>query len=343
MTQFLRCLPGRLHGERRHAEKAIGACLHELGDLLVLDAGEHARQRWRLRINECLRTHREHLDVDLRGAHVVQPPLQVPAAARKVPVDVAGNVECAELVIDPRQLGGNLRRLSLQEPDRLLGQDMGVNIDGFGGHGATLMELRSPASRAQGKASCRSGRVPMVCFIDRDRVAESRRNRSGCSINRQAWPAMARRRAAARGLTCRTTWPISRHADCCCGSSGPSTRTPSCIRWCAGSSWAAYRRRNGGRFCSLTCGTPKEGATTSRSWLGRSRLPPTFMRLAWAGRSRRSDRPGCGRSRIRLLPWPCNSRAARRSCSRALSLRERAGCCGCRCRSRPRASTRRPT
>jgi len=76
------------------------------------------------------------------GCHVRQPTLQVPPAARKVPIDAAGDVEGAELIVDPRELRRDLGRLSLQQPDRLLGQNMRVNIDGFCGHGGNAHEGR---------------------------------------------------------------------------------------------------------------------------------------------------------------------------------------------------------
>ncbi len=48
-----------------------------------------------------------------------------------MPIDIAGDVEGAELIVDIGQLGRHLGRFALQQPDRFLGQDMGVNVDGL--------------------------------------------------------------------------------------------------------------------------------------------------------------------------------------------------------------------
>ena len=119
----------RLHRQRRDGEKAVGARLDLLGELLVLNAGECRRQRGRLRIDESLRGDREHLHVDLGRRHVRQAPLQVPAAARKMPIDAAGDVEGAELLVDLGELRRHLGRLALQQPDGLFRQDVRVNVD----------------------------------------------------------------------------------------------------------------------------------------------------------------------------------------------------------------------
>jgi hypothetical protein len=119
----------RLHGQRGDAEKAVGTRLGKLGNLLVLNAGECRGDCLRLRIDERLRAHGEHLHVYLGRRHVLQAPVQVPAAARKMPVDAAGHVEGTELIVDVRELGRHLGRLALQQPDRLFRQDMRVNVD----------------------------------------------------------------------------------------------------------------------------------------------------------------------------------------------------------------------
>ena len=81
------------------------------------------------RIDEGLRADREHLHVDLGRRHVLQAALQVPAAAREMAVDVAGDVEGAELIVDVGELRRHLGRLALQQPDGLFRQDVGVNVD----------------------------------------------------------------------------------------------------------------------------------------------------------------------------------------------------------------------
>ena len=101
----------------------------QLGELLVLDAGECRGDRLRLRIDEGLRAHREHLHVDLGRRHVLQAAVQVPAAAREMPVDAAGDVEGGELLVNLGKFRRDLGRLPLQQPDRLFGQDVRMNVD----------------------------------------------------------------------------------------------------------------------------------------------------------------------------------------------------------------------
>ena len=97
------------------------ARLGELGELLVLDARERRRHRRGLAVEEGLRADREHLHVDLGRRHVGKPPLEVPAAAREMAVNAAGDVERAELLVDVGELRRHLGRLALQQPNGLLG------------------------------------------------------------------------------------------------------------------------------------------------------------------------------------------------------------------------------
>ena len=62
----------RLHRQRGDPQESAGMGLHQLGELLVLDARERRRQRRRLRIEEGLRADRQHLHVDLGGRHVAR-------------------------------------------------------------------------------------------------------------------------------------------------------------------------------------------------------------------------------------------------------------------------------
>ena len=91
-------------------------------------------------------------------------------------------------------------------------------------------------------------------------------------------------------------------------STGRSTKTPRCTRWCAGSSAAASRRRTARRSCSPTSSTPRAASTTSRCWSAGS--PPTARSTAsaWAARSRRSTRAG---SRAAAQPDPAAHRRER--------------------------------
>jgi hypothetical protein len=71
------------------------------------------------------------LDVDLGRRHVAQAAFQIPAAARELAIDISGDVEGAELVVDLGELRRHLGRFALQQADRLFGEDVSVNVDGL--------------------------------------------------------------------------------------------------------------------------------------------------------------------------------------------------------------------
>src|SRR4029434_8925053 len=102
VTQLVRSLVRRLHGQGRNRKKAFGASLGEVRELLVLDSGKRSRERRRLGIEEGLWTYREHLDIYCRVTHVLQTPLQIPAAAGKLPVEVPSYLEGGEVIVDVR-------------------------------------------------------------------------------------------------------------------------------------------------------------------------------------------------------------------------------------------------
>ena len=105
-----------------------------------------------------------------------------------------------------------------------------------------------------------------------------------------------------------------------------STRTPSCIRSCAGSSSAASPRTSAARSSSRTSSTRRAGATTCRSPSARSPRRRGSTRWAWASRSKRSARPGC--SAI-AQPDPAGRSSSRRACQQVVitgdALREPGG------------------
>ena len=121
MTKLVRRLARRLHGQGRNRKKAVRASLGKLSKLLVLNAGKGCRHRRGLSIDEGLRTNREHLNIDLGCRHVLQPALQIPSTAGKMPIDVPGNLERGELVADVGELRPHLWRLALQQPDGIFG------------------------------------------------------------------------------------------------------------------------------------------------------------------------------------------------------------------------------
>ena len=138
VTQLVRSLSRRLHGQRCNGEKAVGASLGKFGELLILDSGKRCRNRRRLGIEEGLRRNREHLNIDLGCRHVLQTPLQIPAAAGKLPVEVPGYLEGGEVIVDVRQLRSHFRRFALQQADGLFRENVRVNVDRLhrlAGHG----------------------------------------------------------------------------------------------------------------------------------------------------------------------------------------------------------------
>ena len=100
--------------------------------------------------------------------------------------------------------------------------------------------------------------------------------------------------AEARASISRSISPISKPPACSCASTARSTRTPSCIRWCAGNSSAACRKTSAALSCSPMSPIPRAANTTCRWWSARWRRRRAFTRSAWARRSRRSAKPGCG-------------------------------------------------
>src|SRR5688572_25624583 len=126
-------------------------------------------------------------------------------------------------------------------------------------------------------------------------------------------PRRRRGRSRVRGSISRSISPTSRRRDCWCASSGRSTRTPSCNRWCAGSSSAASRRTGAARSCSPTSWTRKAGATTCRWRWERSRPRRASTRPAWARRSRKSARRGSRPSPTRSSRSPSARPRASRS------------------------------
>ena len=83
--------------------------------------------------------------------------------------------------------------------------------------------------------------------------------------------------------TSRITSPHSRRAVCCAGSIDRSTRTPSCIRWSAGSSRAGWPKRIARRFCSPMSPTARAGPMTCRWRWARWQPRRRSMRSAWGG------------------------------------------------------------
>ncbi len=164
--ELLGGLLGRLHRQGRDPHEAIGMRLRELGDLVVLERGRRRGQRRVLVVEIGLRGRREHVHIDLGGVHVAEAALQLPAAARERPVGRARDLENREIGVDRGELRGDPGRLLGQQPDRLVGEDMGMTINGAGpGHRCPLCGMRGGARREV--ASC--VRPWQACYYIDDR------------------------------------------------------------------------------------------------------------------------------------------------------------------------------
>ncbi len=136
-----------------------------------------------------------------------------------------------------------------------------------------VLEDRRPAARPAGDRLRQRGRrsrsPPAGCAIkallmrrrwtiERQPAAAARRAR-----------ALPRRAAAARAQLSRSARARARagaRAACSSWSTSRSTKTPRCIRWCAGSIAAASRSRTARRSCSRSRPIARAAASTSRCW-----------------------------------------------------------------------------
>ncbi len=167
--------------------------------------------------------------------------------------------------------------------------------------------------------------------------------RSRCSTRRTRRHDPARRWPAVRRSISRITCAGSKRAAWSPASITPSTKTASCIRWCAGSSRAGSPRTSAALSSSPMSSTAPGGATIFRSRSARSPPRRKSTRSAWASRSKISAKPGRTRSRIRSRRSSSPRPPVRKSSSRATTCSNPAKVSpACRCRSRRPASTPRP-
>ena len=200
--------------------------------------------------------------------------------------------------------------------------------------GAGLRQRGCRGVRGRGVAARPSRRIGDVDGRAHQREAPrraralSRRRAEACA--QLSRPARARAGARARGPAASS-------------STSRSTKTPRCIRWCAGSIAAAFRSRSARRSCSPSRPTRRAAATTPRCWSRGS--PPTARSTASASASRwrTSARPGSTRSPAPIAPRmvenaPCQEIVITGD---ELDQRRPRRSTACRCRSRRRAGTTR--
>ena len=113
-------------------EKRSGCSLTWPRDLVVLDRRARDADRRLLAVEPSLRCHRKQMHIDLGRVHVLEPPLDVMAAARKRPVRHAGDLADRVIGIIRRHLQAETWDFLLHELDGGVGQHVGVDVDGLG-------------------------------------------------------------------------------------------------------------------------------------------------------------------------------------------------------------------
>ena len=120
----------RLHRQRRDAHEAVRAVLHMPGDLFVLDRGDRDRHGWILIRIVGLRGCGQHVHIDPGRVHVLEPSLDIPAAARERAIRNADDFELAVVLVIRGESRSELRRLLGEEPHGLVGEDVRMGVDG---------------------------------------------------------------------------------------------------------------------------------------------------------------------------------------------------------------------
>ena len=130
-AQFVGGLLRRLHRQRGDAGEAIRMFLAPacaISSFWIVDRVD--ADGGLLAVEPGLRRGREHMHVDLGRVHVGEPALDVMAAARKRPVGHAGDFEHGVVGVDRRELQPKARDFLLQELDGVVGEHVGMGIDG---------------------------------------------------------------------------------------------------------------------------------------------------------------------------------------------------------------------
>ena len=131
-AQFVGRLVGRLHRQSGDAGKALRVFLDVPRDLVVLDRRRRDADRRLLAIEPSLRRRGKQMHVDLGRIHVLEPPLNIMAAARKRPVRHARDLADRVVGVIRRHLQPEARDFLLHELDGGVSQHVRVHVDGFG-------------------------------------------------------------------------------------------------------------------------------------------------------------------------------------------------------------------
>ena len=172
-------------------------------------------------------------------------------------------------------------------------------------------------------------------------IVGTREKRLPCSIKPPALTVRAPR-ATDRDSTFKNISPISKPPASCSASIRRSTRTPNCIRWCAGNSSAACRRKSAAPFVFTNVADAKGRKYDIPVVVGALAASPQIYAIgmgrkveeigeAWMARDRAPDCAGHGR----VCAVPGGRDHGRRSESAGRRSPH------CRCQSRRPASTRR--
>ncbi len=119
----------RLHRQRCDAVEVLRIVADVPGDLVVLDDRGRGREPGILIVEEGLRRVGQHLHVHVRRLHVLEPLLDIEAAARQRPVRHAGHRPLEHVLLDLLERRRDLRHLLVEEIHGLLGADVGVRVD----------------------------------------------------------------------------------------------------------------------------------------------------------------------------------------------------------------------
>ena len=126
--QFPRCHLRRLHRKRSQPAETIRVFPNKRGDLIVLDLGALRAEGGLLIVEERLGGVRQELDVHPGLVHIPEAPLQIPGLAGKGLLGNPGYLQDAGALVEGLNPEGKRRCRFLQQPYRLLGKDVRMNV-----------------------------------------------------------------------------------------------------------------------------------------------------------------------------------------------------------------------
>ena len=144
-AQFGRGLLRRLQRHAAEADETVGLSFDDAGDLFILDCGAREPERRLAVVEESEHRRRQHLHVDAVGVHVAQAHAEIPdfrghRVLHHAAVDLENDLRRADALEHRR----DLRRFLGDEAHRLLGEDVGVRIDGTDFRSALQVTLPWP-------------------------------------------------------------------------------------------------------------------------------------------------------------------------------------------------------